>query len=1030
MKSIRIPLFLALFTLILLAWPSSPAIGEAAASHTSSSFKEASNGMAVTMVPIGSGEIPAVPGWSAQNTPGALTTPLTTDFDIPFTSADLHDPDPGLIALPDPSNSECTRWASATGYFYGWDSNGVERPLSFATVWLWDLDRFDDPNLGPILGLASIGAYLLDYDGYLDTGPFCNQDGPNAGTKDLLVEVVPASTAAKVVRYKVVDLLNPWNFQSTVYSAWHPFQRDNIADGNRWLGRRIVPMDTRVSDAFTVYSLWSGVLAGWDLIANRVGLSFSDIPQVEVHHLGPLLGDDPAPGAEPFPHYMVAGSGCGWTGPFDPFGPDSSDCAAHWDDLEWQIHIDTAISARNPFVVNHLYGHYVMQRYHNGWYPSNDGSPATSSRYAGDFDEFTICDNTGTSYQLYCYRRISYDYWKFDLTWHVKITWAEAFADAFALAAMESRPGGGATSVFNFQHNPTGTMAGQTWSVDFEVPSTLGLVYREKTVAAALHDVMDQGIDGSDDYAGTFSRIWEAFTQGQHLNLQEFWNAWFSVFHDEHLNTLIDTPILGAQRSLSQNGFLPSETSLSTGGPPTPSSISLAWTKADDTDFSRYEVHKSTSAGFTPSSSTLVTTIYSQSQKSYTVEGLVCSRAYYFEVVVYETDGWKRASNKIQADTATCNPGGGGSPFVAPWNGTEYVLDNNILPESEDFTRAVQNVDDFYRLHEALVPKDGLYSLQIVEFEDEHTRLDHVRLLAVDHENDFGIVVNHTGDIRSFEYPEPPETAVDNYGRDVLGLVSVEDGAFYEAWRGDSVDLGFGRVFLPWTRLLVKVDPGHGSKFSVDAFVLVEGSLEYVDTVHSRIHFAWEYIDLSPYVPSDDLVVRLSTTKNHRIDIVGIDTSPQHSVQVQDASLVEASHSEFGDVLSLLSAEDGQYVNITPGQQVTIEFSIPDSRDEARSFVLASYGYYTHKYQPYVGEDLTIDGLTVEAAAVLSVVGPFFTWEVDVERLVWDMGDGTRWDGFVVRHSYLEAGEFTISVAVYYANGHIGIVERRILVSM
>lgn len=390
--------------------------------------------------------------------------------------------------------------------------------------------------------------------------------------------------------------------------------------------------------------------------------------------------------------------------------------------------------------------------------------------------------------------------------------------------------------------------------------------------------------------------------------------------------------------------------------------------------------------------------------------------------VTVPAGGSKRLDFQLQEATR------GGSPFVAPWNGSAYVLDNNLLPESEDYTRDVQNVDDFYRLHQSLVPKDGLYSLQIVEFEDEHTRLDHVRLLTVDHENDFGIVVNHTGDIASFEHPETPEAAIDNYGRDVLNQLSVEDGTYYEAWRGDTVDLSFGRVFLPWGRLLVKVDPGHNSKFSVGAYVLVDDRWEYVSTVHSRIHFAWEYIDLSPLVPNDDLTIRLSTTKNHRIDIVGIDTSPPHFVQVQEASLVGAYHSELGDVLSLLSAEDGQYVDIAPGQQVTIEFSIPDSLDEARSFVLASSGFYTHKYQPYIGEDLTISGLAVDAAAVLSGTGPFFTWEVDVERLIWDMGDGTTLEGFVVNHVYSHAGEFTISVAVHYGDGYMSVRERSILV--
>lgn len=373
-------------------------------------------------------------------------------------------------------------------------------------------------------------------------------------------------------------------------------------------------------------------------------------------------------------------------------------------------------------------------------------------------------------------------------------------------------------------------------------------------------------------------------------------------------------------------------------------------------------------------------------------------------------------------------PPGGGSPFIAPWNGTAYAVDNNILPKSEAASRTLLDVDDYYRLHEPLFPKDGRYSLRIVEFEDEHTRLDHVRLLAVDHDRDFRIAVGPSGGMYPFETPEPPATAVDNYGRDVRPLVSVEDGAFYEGWRGDFVDIAFGKVPKTSARLMLKADICSPCKISVDVYVLSNGLWAYVDTVHPRIRFAWEVVDMSAYLPSDDLVLRLHTTRFHKLDFVGLDTSPQHPVRVQEARMMSAVHSGAGDALSLLTGRDGRYADIKPGQYVTVEFDVPAPLGDRRSFVFVSHGYYTHRYQPYGGEDVTITGLNLQARAFLPQGTSVFTWEVNLTGLTWDFGDGAYATGLSVSRMYAQPGEYVLTVQLAYADGTIRLYERRILV--
>lgn len=161
-------------------------------------------------------------------------------------------------------------------------------------------------------------------------------------------------------------------------------------------------------------------------------------------------------------------------------------------------------------------------------------------------------------------------------------------------------------------------------------------------------------------------------------------------------------------------------------------------------------------------------------------------------ILIANLGGGIDSSNLKFFDLLPC--GQGGSPFVAPWNGTDFVLDNNVLSQSEEFERDTLDVVDRYRLHQPLVAKDGRYVLKILEFEDDHTRLDQLRLLVVTHPEDRRLAVDPAGQLYSFEELQPAMSSVDNYDRDATAVVSAEDGSFYEGWRGDSLNLRWDRI--------------------------------------------------------------------------------------------------------------------------------------------------------------------------------------------------------------------------------------------
>ncbi len=989
--------------------------------------------MSVSFVNITSFELPSFPPVSAGARPAAVGPPSDARVLTPSPTW-LRDPDNGFTGdQTDPAS--CPATVSVTGYFYGYDAAGSIRPFTWATAWIFDVDYEYSPNLGRFYPTPKLAAsVLLDNRGYLSSGAICNRDGTSS-RKDIVVAVVPISTAARVVRMRTDITLNDpvvfdWNFVRYVYSAWTP-QFDNVIDGALNVGMWIVPADTRVDDAFRVYSLWSGVLAGWDLTSNRVSPAFLNIAQVEVHYLAPICYDPrpflPTPyttcPGELFPHYMVAGSACGWTQTSRP-GPIAADCAEHWDDFWWQIHLDSRVSARNPFVVNHLYAHYVMQRTYNGAYPSNGFTPAQSSRFAGDFDENADCL---ASYQLYCNFRFTADYATYDSTYGKGIAWAEGFADAFALRAMATRPGGSETSVFSFQRSPQDPLhPNMAWSFDFEPWRPSNSQSREQTTAGALRDLDDSLMDGYDTYAGGFDRVWKAFTYTYVNDIREYWSSWIGQFHPDH------PQVTGAAESLRQNDLVTYRAKNLAKVSATDTTITINWVNYDGGDFSSLEVHMDTSQGFTPSASTRQATISDPTAQSWMKSGLTSCTIYYFELVAWSRGLWPAHSEKVGMVTTGCPAGGGGSPFVAPWNGTAYQDDNNILPLSEVFDRLETDVVDYYRLQAPLVPKDNAYPLKVREFEDEDSFIDSVSLWTVDHDSDVRVGVHpQTGEIVTYKDPEPPTSAIDNYGRDVLAPLLAWDGTLYDGWRGDFVDLNFGRVPHDQARLVIAADCNPCVKTRIFVQVWNGTAWETAATMHHRMHFAEDVIDLSRYVPTkSDFKVRLLGASHFTLDKVGLDASPPKKFLVQVATLTEATHSSGAVVTAALATRDAAYAEVVPGQEILLTFTIPPVPHKARSFIFVSSGHYIHKYQPLQGTNVAIEGLNVSFQAVVpqAILGQY--WTVEISELAWDFGDGTTTTtGWTAAHAYAAPGEYVVTIRISYSDGTIKSDQRRIILS-
>lgn len=283
----------------------------------------------------------------------------------------------------------------------------------------------------------------------------------------------------------------------------------------------------------------------------------------------------------------------------------------------------------------------------------------------------------------------------------------------------------------------------------------------------------------------------------------------------------------------------------------------------------------------------------------------------------------------------------GGCPFVYTWNGQEYVIDNNLLPLSRD--SAGIDVEDYYMLHQMLIRQNGWHKLMIGEYENEHSYFDQIQLLAVDHESDVQVAVTSTGRILTYRDPKVPISAVDNNGENVLSLLTAVDENHYEGRAEKYIILDFGDVDVSDGAKLVMRADGEKEAWSVRVQVL-NASLDWttIATLRPRVYWATEIVDLAGYLPNanGELKVRLYFTDVHLIDYLGLDTSKQGEFEVRYATIVSATHSECGDVKETLIHSDNIYAELLPGEEITLEFTIPRNKEDIRDFIIIAEGHY------------------------------------------------------------------------------------------
>ena len=323
------------------------------------------------------------------------------------------------------------------------------------------------------------------------------------------------------------------------------------------------------------------------------------------------------------------------------------------------------------------------------------------------------------------------------------------------------------------------------------------------------------------------------------------------------------------------------------------------------------------------------------------------------------------------------------------------MLENNILPRSENLTRKDLFVEDLYKIESQLEPQEGKYRIKILEFEQEHSYFSNFELIKVIHPKILKAgTVNDK--ITFYKNIKKPEKITDSKGKDLTKAIS--GGDTFRGKNGDNLKIKFKDVgnkenILAWKASLragyPRVDsiqkaiqklrtpqqmkgflekmtsvtwksPGifclslcffcHSSCKTSIIFYLYspKEKAEKIGMTHPREISSTGSMEIPPSFvkkESSSLELGLEWTNTHKLDYICLaqPASPEEvkSIRIENLKVESLRHSRHKEI-SKADLEKGK-VELKPVQFLELEFPYKKTSlkpQETVSYFLKSKGYY------------------------------------------------------------------------------------------
>lgn len=361
--------------------------------------------------------------------------------------------------------------------------------------------------------------------------------------------------------------------------------------------------------------------------------------------------------------------------------------------------------------------------------------------------------------------------------------------------------------------------------------------------------------------------------------------------------------------------------------------------------------------------------------------------------------------------------GGGGCPFIATWNGEEYTPENNILWESDKKlgSRKTVDVNDHYIIKNPTV-KDGKYSIQLQEFEQEISYIDQAKLMAVDHPENTEIAVAQKGKIITYDGSLEPKNMDTNIESNEVESLLTKGDRSIELKSGDYITMDYSNKLIKTPVLLSDIDM---KSAPIDLKMYDGSNWKTVKSFLPRCNGGVQAIDLSEYRETNDLKIKLEFNGKHTIDYLGLADLTKEEYKIQECSLTDQIYSNKNELENKLLKNDQIYTQLKVGEKITLNYDIPEKNGMERDLMFVVDGFYTK----FIDTDHALEGVATEKIGEGTLYTPMLDSYDNVKTCRWEFSDGTIEDVFQPYHTHSIDDDYQAKLTVVYEDGETKTIE-------